>query len=447
MQQQQQPMNSGRAFYVGLLEALTRVMGTAQGYLRHHGRRTGHLARLLAEGMGLSREEVGELLFACVIADLGMIGLVEDAWENPTSGLDPDTRARVLLHPLRSEQAVHSIPHLQGVAPIVRHHHEWWDGGGYPDGLAGADIPLTSRILRLADTVTALAEMRPHRGPIAFEEVQRMVVEGRGREFCPDVTRAYLELTSGGPVPEPEPAAFRRNLLEAADRLLPEALSPLSGEQLLEIMATVIDAKDPYTAGHSRRVAILAVAVANQLGLDAEMRDTVWAAGFLHDLGKLCVPLRILTKQGPLSDDERETVCLHVHVGAGILEEIPSLKHLTTGARYHHERWDGGGYPEGLSGERIPLVAQILAVCDAYDAMTSHRAYRRSRPHADALEEIARVTGRHFGPRVAASFLALPDPLFDAVRRARFAGRPGSSGPTLHDAPAWRTPEPSPASG
>lgn len=435
---QQQAVNSGRAFYVGLLEALTRVMGTAQGYLRHHGRRTGHLARLLGERMGLSSEEEGELLFACVVADVGMIGLVEDAWENPVSGLDPATRARVLLHPVRSEQAILSIPHLQGVAPIVRHHHEWWDGSGYPDGLAGNDIPLASRILRLADTVVALGEVRPHRRPVEPDAVRRLVVEGRGREFCPGCTEAYLDATGGGPVTEPEPAAFHRNLLEAAQRLLPETLSPLSGEQLLEIMASLIDAKDPYTAGHSRRVAILAVAVANQLGLDNEMMETVWAAGFLHDLGKLSVPLRILTKRGPLDDDERETVGLHVQVGASILEEIPSLKHLTTGARYHHERWDGAGYPEGLSGERIPLVAQILAVCDAYDAMTSGRAYRSSRSHTDAMEEIAGATGLHFGPRVAASFLALPDPLFDAVRRARFSRRPGWSQPGLHDVPAWR---------
>ena len=433
-----QSVHAGRSFYVGLLEALTRAMGTAQGYLRDHGRRTGHLARLMGERAGLSHEEMAELLFASVLADVGMIGLVEDAWENPATELPADVRARVRLHPVRSEEAVLSIPHLQGVAPVVRHHHEWWDGSGYPDGLSGHEIPVAARILRLADTVAALGELRPHRRARPVEEVRRVVSEGSGREFGPDEVALYLDLTSRGGVVEPEAAAFHRSLMQAAGRLLPEEISPLSGGHLLEILATLIDAKDPYTAGHSRRVAILAVAVANQLGLEAEMKETVWAAGFLHDLGKLSVPLRILTKHGPLDEDERIAVSLHVQVGASILEGIPSLRHLTTAARYHHERWDGAGYPEGLTGDHIPLVAQILAVCDAYDAMTSVRAYRESRSHEDAMEEIVAGTGRHFGPRVAACFLSLPDPLFEAVRRTRFPRRPGWSVAPPPRAPAGR---------
>jgi putative nucleotidyltransferase with HDIG domain len=195
---------------------------------------------------------------------------------------------------------------------------------------------------------------------------------------------------------------------------------------VLEILSTLIDAKDPYTAGHSRRVAILSVAVGNQLGFDEEMLETVWAAAYLHDLGKLSVPLRVLAKTTALDEDEREEVRLHTSVGASILERIPSLRHLSTGARYHHERWDGLGYPEGLRGDHIPLLAQVLAVCDAYDAMTSNRAYRPSRDHETAMEEIARGTCIHFGPRPAAAFLGLPDHLFQSIRRARAPIRVGA---------------------
>jgi HD-GYP domain-containing protein (c-di-GMP phosphodiesterase class II) len=174
--------------------------------------------------------------------------------------------------------------------------------------------------------------------------------------------------------------------MDAAAAVLPQEVSPLSSDKLLELLASLIDAKDPYTTGHSRRVAALAVAVANQLALGDHVRVTLWAAGYLHDLGKVSVPLRILTKAGPLDALERRTVQAHPSDGARILEGIPSLRHLAPGARYHHERWDGGGYPEGIRGERIPLVAQILAVADSYDAMTSKRSYRDSRTHQHAMD-------------------------------------------------------------
>jgi HD-GYP domain-containing protein (c-di-GMP phosphodiesterase class II) len=429
-------INSGRAFYAGLLEALTQVMGTAKGYLYNHGPRVAHLTRQIGREMGLSERDIAELMFAAVLCDTGMIGLAEDAWENPVAQLDADSRARVKLHPGRSEAAVTSIPHLERIAPLVRFHHEWWDGSGYPDGLAGEDIPLGARILRLADTVAALGENRPHRPPCSAAEMRRVVEDGKAVEFCPDVARAFLDLYDRRRLPDYHSPTFQRVLVAAAQELLPPQISPLSGDQLLEILSTLIDAKDPYTAGHSRRVAILSVACANQLGMSDEMLETVWAAGYLHDLGKLSVPLRVLAKDTALDEDEREEVRLHASVGATILERIPSLKHLSTGARYHHERWDGKGYPEGLKGEHIPLVAQVLAVSDSYDAMTSNRAYRPCRDHDIAMEEIARGTGEQFGPRAAAAFLTLPDHLFQSIRRARAPVRARAverRSPRIHD--------------
>ncbi|MGD8280973.1 MAG: HD domain-containing phosphohydrolase, partial [Gemmatimonadota bacterium] len=142
----------------------------------------------------------------------------------------------------------------------------------------------------------------------------------------------------------------------------------------------------------------------------------LWAGGYLHDLGKLAVPLRVLAKNGRLTDEEFDYIKAHPIDGAQILEGIPTLQHLTAGVRYHHERWDGGGYPEGLSGERIPLVAQIMAVCDAYDAMTSKRAYRDSCPPEVALEEVERETGRQFGPTAAEAFLKIPETIFRSLQ-------------------------------
>jgi HD-GYP domain-containing protein (c-di-GMP phosphodiesterase class II) len=131
------------------------------------------------------------------------------------------------------------------------------------------------------------------------------------------------------------------------------------------------------------------------------------------------VPLRVLAKNGRLTDDEFAYIRAHPGDGAEILESIPTLRHLTAGVRYHHERWDGAGYPEGLSGDSIPMVAQIMAVCDAYDAMTSTRAYRDSRPAEAALAEVAHQRETQFGPVAAEAFLAIPGEIFANLQAQR----------------------------
>lgn len=392
-------------------------MGSSKGYLFHHGPRVALLAMRLGQSLGLERQRRAELFFGAVLADLGMIGLVEDAWENPAPQLSSEARSRVMEHPIRSEETVREIPFLEPVAPLVRHHHEWWDGSGYPDGLAGEEISVGARILRLADTVAALGENRPHRDPVGEPAIRRVVARGAGIEFGPDVAEHYLLLQEEDEIHDFEPVLFHRTLLQATSRIVPEEVSPLSIEELLGIFAGLIDAKDPYTAGHSRRVAHLAREVVRILDMGERLEDTVWAAGHIHDLGKVQVPLSILTKKGRLDDHEFDEVKCHPTTGARILEGIPSLKYLTPGCRYHHERWDGRGYPEGLSGERIPLVAQILGVCDTYDAMTSDRAYRTGRSHEEAMEEIRGAAGSQLSPEAAEAFLTLPDAVFRELER------------------------------
>lgn len=394
-------------------------MGSAKGYLRDHGPMVSVLASQIGHELGLSRAECSELCFAAVLSDMGMVGLAEDAWENPTPALAADVRERVEMHSQRSEERVKGIPHLEDLAPLLRHHHEWWDGSGYPDGLRGEEIPLGARILRLADTVAALGEKRPHRPALGPEAIVEVVQSSTGKEFGPEIAECYLTLHRNDEIPRFDYDSYRHIVLRASEALLPEEVSPLSTSQLLTIVANLIDAKDPYTAGHSRRVAVLSVAVAEQLGLNEHTRSVLWSGGYLHDLGKLAVPLRVLAKAGRLTGEEFEYIKAHPTDGAEILESIPTLQHLTPGVRYHHERWDGGGYPEGLSGERIPLVAQIMAVCDSYDAMTSTRAYRDSRPPELAREEVARETGTQFGPMAAEAFLSIPDEIFESLQAQR----------------------------
>ena len=407
--------DSGRSIYVGLLEALVQVMGMAKGYLVGHGPKVAMLASRLADQLEVPASFRSEILFAAILSDIGMIGLVEEAWENPVLVLPPDARARVLEHPERSERSIRQIAHLSSLAPLVRHHHEWWDGTGYPDRLKGDQIPMGAQILRLADTVVALGTARPQRGPLAQSEVIAVVEAGAQKEFGPTVAQAYLDLARRDQLHEFHETIFHRACLDAAYDLIPEEVSPLSTHEFLDIVATLIDAKDPYTAGPSRRVANLAEALADRMGMHPQIRVTTWEAGYLHDLGKVSVPLRVLTKDGPLDDEERESIQGHAAAGAEILGGIPGLKHLSPGLRYHHERWDGTGYPEGLSGHRIPMVAQILGVCDTYDAMTSGRVYRSACSHRDTLDEISHSSGSQFGPGIVEHFVQLPGHVFEGL--------------------------------
>jgi HD-GYP domain-containing protein (c-di-GMP phosphodiesterase class II) len=161
-----------------------------------------------------------------------------------------------------------------------------------------------------------------------------------------------------------------------------------------------LELADPQTARHSDDVSRLAVRVGMALGLTGIELLELELGARLHDVGKLRVPPAILKKPGPLTDPEREVMRLHALWGAEIVGEIPGLEAVALIVRFHHERFDGHGYPDGLAGERIPLASRVLAACDAYGAMTSDRPYRRALGHDAALRELDRCAGVQFDPRV-----------------------------------------------
>ncbi len=161
----------------------------------------------------------------------------------------------------------------------------------------------------------------------------------------------------------------------------------------LAALTSTVEAKDDYTACHGEDVAVLAEQVALRLSLSsAEARDVRYAA-MLHDLGKVAVPSEILLKPGPLTDEEWVTMRSHAAIGGELVGRIDAFAHLACAVRASHERWDGGGYPDGLSGEQIPLAARIIAACDTYDAIITDRPYRAARSPREACEELRRVAG------------------------------------------------------
>ncbi len=176
---------------------------------------------------------------------------------------------------------------------------------------------------------------------------------------------------------------------------------------MLSMLSGAIEARDPYTRGHSARVTALAEAVARKLGWSEERLASLRLGGPLHDIGKLAVSDEVLRKAGRLDDHELAQIREHPKTGARLILRIAALRDAIPYVLYHHERWDGAGYPSGKAGEEIPLEARVLAVADAFDAMTSDRPYRRALTHEEALAEVERCAGTQFDPQIASIFLEL----------------------------------------
>jgi putative nucleotidyltransferase with HDIG domain len=169
-------------------------------------------------------------------------------------------------------------------------------------------------------------------------------------------------------------------------------------------LAMALDAKDSYTGGHSDRVATLAMLVADRIGLSEEDQLALEFAAYLHDIGKIGVRREVLHKPGRLEPEEFAEIKRHPGLGASILEPVAFPWPIVPVVRYHHERWDGAGYPEGLKGEQIPLLARILTVVDSHEAMVSDRPYRAGLPEAEAVAELRRCAGSQFDERIVDVF-------------------------------------------
>ncbi|MDD7428829.1 MAG: two-component regulator propeller domain-containing protein [Oscillospiraceae bacterium] len=179
--------------------------------------------------------------------------------------------------------------------------------------------------------------------------------------------------------------------------------------QTVTALSEAVDAKDRYTSGHSRRVAEYSRMIAERMGKSREEQDEIYRAGLLHDIGKIRIPVEIINKASKLTDEEYNIIKIHSITGYNILRGISGNKLIAICAKYHHERYDGKGYPNGLSGEKIPEAARILGVADSYDAMTSNRSYRKALPQAVVRGEIEKGRGTQFDPKIADVMLEMID--------------------------------------
>jgi putative nucleotidyltransferase with HDIG domain len=277
----------------------------------------------------------------------------------------------------------------ESTAAGIRSLDEHWNGRGMPDGLRGEEIPLAARIMCLAQTVEVFHANE------GLKAARKMAKARRGTWFDPALVDAFLDFCNDRSfwdslddpdVSEWEPQEFALTGDEA--RL----------DRIAEAFARVIDAKSPFTARHSERVAEVADGIAEVLGFDEEDRRVLRRAGLLHDIGKLAVSNRVLDKPGTLTDDEFAAIKTHPVYSLQILERAPCFAGLADLAANHHEKLDGSGYPRGLKAKDLDLPMRVLAVADIYEALTADRPYRAPLPTQEALAIIDRDVPEKLDP-------------------------------------------------
>jgi putative nucleotidyltransferase with HDIG domain len=221
-------------------------------------------------------------------------------------------------------------------------------------------------------------------------QITGAVMVGRRRGFSPDEIHRARQIV--------DQAAVALDQVQLVSRL--EEMS----WGTLRALARAIDAKSKWTGGHAERVASLALAIGEEMRLSPSDMETLRRGGLLHDIGKIGIPASVLDSANTLNEDERSVMQGHVMIGARILEPVASYADIIPIVLYHHERWDGTGYPRGLAGEDIPLLARVLAVADTYDAMVSSRPYRAAETPIGVRDYVLKHSGRHFDPNVVAAF-------------------------------------------
>ncbi len=256
-------------------------------------------------------------------------------------------------HPTKGEHILDAVPLLKEKAGDGLTHHESLDGSGYPRGLRGDDIPLFGRIVSVADAFNQMGEEIQK----AIAEIQRQAEENR-------------DLFMGS----------------------------------IRMLANAIDEKDPYTRGHSERVAYYSACVAKHLGMSPEEVERVHVSGIIHDVGKIGIEDKILRKAAALTDDEYEIMKQHPTKGEHILDAVPLLKEKAGDGLMHHENVDGSGYPRGLRGPDIPLFGRIVSVADAFDAMTTDRPYSKAMTFEAAVDRLKFLRGKKFDTQCVEAF-------------------------------------------
>lgn len=408
---------------------LSQGLDLAEGRPMGHAQRVCYIASTLALEVGLSSEERLALFYAALFHDIGvpiaspvlsgLPGVAEDDLFAASPLRSPEQLAgeaapgafQALIqvfhqHSLLGARAVGGLDLPTPVADIVLAHHERWDGAGYPAGLTGGEIPIAARVLALADYAESL--IAAETSPLAARR---------------SLTPSLRQLSSSALDPALVQEAVRlcrrddfwlglysEELAEALLVLRP-AEPPRRERRLLlrfaSAFASLVDARSQYTLGHSHRVAEESHRLARAAGLSPEHAQAVRAAALLHDLGRLGVPPRVIAKADILNVGEMHLLRQHPSYSRRILEGLRGMEEVALWVGAHHERPDGRGYPEMMSGPEIPLEARIIGIANVYVALTADRPYRAGLRRDEALKVLEGAAGTQLDPELVRLFCSL----------------------------------------
>lgn len=365
-----------------------------------HAVRVGESCALIAEKLGLPPERIQQIYYAGLIHDIGKIAIDINILRQNRK-LTADEFAHVKKHPVIGSRIAAALPELSDLSFWIRWHHEKWDGTGYPDGLAGIQIPVEVQIISAVDCFDSLQTPRLDRDKITAAEAEEVIKQQRGTAFNPVIVDIISQMISDGEItPGKSSDKFIEIKNKIIDRIYKQPPDNYWSDMgitgiypILRLFARVIDAKHEYTQGHSTRVGILSRYIAQKAGFSMDDIIKVEIAGLLHDAGKISIPHEVLDKKNIPDNNEWEIIRDHPVLSCNILSNINLMNEIAQITKQHHERLDGSGYPAGEVKNGINILAQIIAISDSFDAMTSERSYRKRRSIESAYGEISEGAG------------------------------------------------------
>jgi len=363
----------------------------------YHGWRTAIFAAALAEICNPS--EIKNIFHAALLLDIGGVGFPYHITHYLLRN-DRASQDALLSHPIIGAQIVSNIPGLSNCAKIILDHHEWCNGHGYPRAKINSDITPGAQVTRISDALDIALRRQSCQG---LSELKNQLSKTVNREYSKKLLRQTFEILKRRNFFKKMidrrsiPALFKEAHAAVGSIRIPSKIDAIGGA--LRVIAEITDMKHPYTYGHSLRVSRYAMSIALTMKLEHDQVTKIKWAGLMHDVGKISVSRKILDKPGSLTKSEYRRVQEHVKI-SGIMKLAPSLEEITPIAAGHHEYFDGSGYPKGRAGIDIPLGARIIAICDAYDAMTSNRPYRGGIPPKEVCRKIQQLAGSQFDPEI-----------------------------------------------
>lgn len=372
----------------------------------YHSWRVGLAAERIASA--LVPDEAQTVFYAGLVQDVGTVGAYKHVTQYTSLQKQLDDPL-IRSHPRRGAALLDWLPGMSDSAKLVRSHHEWWDGRGYPDGKVARRIPVGSQILLAVEMMDAAGCFA---STSSLVEGLRQLAIFTGHAWSQEVWEAVVHSV--------EDAEFYKSIMDPtnmqtvisemlAKHPLPPELDSAEGlERIFHVFAALVDAKDPSASGHSLRAARLAKGLVQQMGLSENDVRTAYRAGLVHDCGRLGVPTPILMRSGLMrsgmfNDEEMGLVRKHAQMTMRVMSCMPTCPDMAVIgeiAGHDHERYDGTGYPDRLTGENIHILSRILTVADAFDAMTSSTSYKHLLSARFAVIRLKQGAGSQFDPNV-----------------------------------------------